>query len=87
MPDIHAMHRKMERFLGYNPDNEIRPDTVGALDSEVQESEWRMRNRQGVINYDKIKDKSENPQFLGICRVNFEKQIIKEFYYKHRGRK
>lgn len=49
MPNIHAMHRRMENFLGYNPDNEIRPDTKGALYSEVQESEWRRRNREQEI--------------------------------------
>lgn len=75
MSNIHAIHRRMENFLGYNPDNEIRPDTKGASYSEVQESEWRRRNRLRNNNY-KFKNEEEKAEVLAEIGVDYEKNLI-----------
>jgi len=78
MSDTHAMHRKMERFLSYNPDNEIRSDTGAVLDEKERALEIRRYNR----NYH-----FEDSKEIGINRINWDKKTDKIFMCKSRGRK
>ncbi len=77
MSEEHRINRKMERLLGYNSFNEIRPDTKGALFSEIQESEYRINH---YVKQNKILDE-DDAKPLG---VHFLKKD-KFFRYKSRG--
>lgn len=83
MAGIFKMNRRMENFLGYNPANEIRPDTVGALSDEIRYSE-EIRS-----HYIKEKKRSilseENSKCIGAYYTDKKTGEIKIFRCKSRG--
>ena len=102
MSDIHATIRKFERFLSshgsyYNNCTEVRPDTKGALPDEIT----NYNNTKHIVDKNDLKEIAkityypdiekieikENPEILGTVRFDFEKETIREFYHKSRGKK
>jgi hypothetical protein len=77
MSNASRRNRKMERFLGYNPDNEPRMDT-GEILSDRERSDYLNREDRESFN-------QKNSEKIGEFIYDFENKTEKFFIYRSRG--